>query len=334
MPVQSLKFVDYHVGGEPLRIIDQVMVLPGTTMAERLEDARRSMTDLKNAIVNEPRGHAEMFGALRTAPVEPDSDFGVIYFDASDFKAACGHGAMAIATAAVEMGWVESADGEVQVKLDIAAGRVTLSLSIERGRVRNVTYRHIPSYLLAEGVDIKTSQGNIRADVCYAGATVALIEASQLGFDPIPGEIPKLRALYREITQDRNAFQGVPNPDTGRPIQAEPVLFYRDLAETDEGISYDVAAFFGDGSLDRSPCGVGTSARLAQLYAQGKITEADRVTATSVVGSSFMARVTDPAEGAGKPMIVPQITGRAFRSASGELYFSDDDPLAAGFRVS
>jgi proline racemase len=334
MELPVIRAVDYHVAGEPLRIVLGRQAVEGATMAQKAANGALSLRGQRDFLVTEPRGHAEMFGAFLTDPVGVDSAFGALFFDASagsGFKGACGHGSIAVAVAAFDHGWVKGREGWNDISLDVPLGTVHLSVEIVEGRPMRVRYRHVPSRLLATDVRLATAQGDVRLDLVHAGALVAFLDAAAIGLSPSRATLPRLRALYAAI-RDAAEAGALTHPVTGAPCTPELVLFTADREAGENSLHYDVAALFGPGSLDRSPCGTGTSARMAQLVGRGRLDEAGRIVATSIIGSRFEGGTNGTVDLEGVTHVLPVVTGSAHMTGRHEFVRDPADGLANGFR--
>ncbi len=328
----GINTIDYHTEGQPLRIAAGIRDVPGDTMAERRAHAAHSLRDLKDFLLNEPRGHAEMFGAFLTAPVNEGSAFGVLFFDAGGFKASCGHGAIALAAAAVEQGWIPAREGKNTLFFDVPNNTVKLEVVVEGGLVSEVIYRHVTSMMVRQDVLLTCTRGRLSADIVSAGAGVALIDARQLDLSLDAATLPQLRDIYADLRRS-DVFAGLVHPVSGDPFTVDLVLFVADRGGGENHVDYDVAALFSDGSLDRSPCGTGTSARLTQLHHRGRLTEGGTVRATSLIGSTLAGRVLAATVVSGNPAIVPEIVGHAYMTGRHEFVLDQNDPFATGFRL-
>lgn len=331
---QAIRVVDYHAAGEPLRIVLGKRDVAGNTMAEKAANGSLSLREQRDFLVTEPRGHAEMFGAFLTDPVNADSAFGALFFDAtadSGFKGACGHGSIALAVAAFEQGWVKGRDGWNDIRLDVPLGTVRLAVELIGGRPARVHYHHVPSRLLAADMRLATQLGDVRLDLVQAGALVAFVDSAAIGLPPSRANLPRLRALYAVIREAAEAG-ALKHPETQAPVTPELVLFTADGPQETNSLRYDVAALFGPGSLDRSPCGTGTSARVAQLIGRGRLDMAGSILATSIIGSSFEGRAEGMIDVDGIPHVLPVVTGSAHMTGRHEFTRDASDPLRDGFR--
>lgn len=301
----EIAVLDYHVAGEPLRIVPAPVTLPGATMEARRAYAQAHLMDRARFIVAEPRGHADAFGAFLTAPVRSDSQFGALFFDGTSFKQACGHGAIALARAAIDHGWVPPETAEIRI--DVPAGQVCLRILGE-----DIEYSHVASHVLALDVLL----GGVLADIVMAGPPVVLIAHDHLS----AADLPALRALFDQITAAPIIL-----PD-GQALTVDMVQFYADR----DAAAYDTLTLFGAGAYDRSPCGTGTSARIAQLVARGRLAVGSEVEAVSLTGGRFAAR----AAAVDGPLVFPQVIAQAYPTGRATLIGHPGDPFPAGFALS
>ena len=322
-----LRTTDYHTGGEPFRIVvDGAPALPGTTVAERRE---RAMADpevqrVRRLLCHEPRGHADMYGCF---PVEPDDDgaaFGVLFWHKDGFSTACGHGTIALGAWAVETGRVAAApDGETEVAIDVPSGRVVARVRCAGGVVEAVTFRNVPAYPIARGVEVATARGPLAVDVSYGGAIYASLPAEAAGLAVVPEQVGELTALGREIKWALDDSEHARHPDDPRLSGIYGTILYDVLPDTPAGPRQRNVAVFADGEVDRSPCGSGTSARVALLdLAPGEV-----LTHDSIVGSTFHARVVETVpEG-----VITEVEGMAYRTGEHTFLLDARDPLGEGF---
>ncbi len=298
--------VDSHTEGMPTRVVTGgVGVLPGSTMAER----RLTVPDdLRTLLMHEPRGHGAMSGALLQPPVRPDADWGVVFIEVSGCLPMCGHGTIGVATVLVETGMVEVTEPETVVRLDVPAGLVEARVAVSDGRATAVTIRNVPSF----------SVGSFDGyDLAFGGNFYAIADAAQHGLTVGPEHADRLIAAGLEL------MATVPEPVHPR----DPAI--RGLKHV-VWIGADRSAVaIHPGWLDRSPCGTGTSARMAQLHARGELAIGETFVHRSVIGTSFTGRlVEETADG-----VIPEITGRAWITGMGQYLLDPDDPFPAGFRL-
>jgi proline racemase len=313
--------VDYHTGGEPFRIVTGgVPALEGATVLERRRFAREHLDHVRRLLVFEPRGHADMYGCHVVPPDDAGADLGVVFFHNEGYSTACGHGTIALVTWAVDSGVVERREGETHVVVDVPSGRVETWATVEGGRVRSVRFRNVPSYVWGEGLE---AAGRV-VDVAFGGAFYASLEERVE-----PGALPRLVALGRQIKRELEAGHEFVHPQEPELRDVYGVIFWQE--EDARPLAQRNVTVFADGQVDRSPCGSGTSARLALLDAQGRLAPGSRLLHRSIVGSEFAGRVVGETDVAGRPAVVTEVEGTAYRTGEAAFELDPDDPLGEGF---
>jgi proline racemase len=313
--------VDYHTGGEPFRIVaGGVPPLAGGTILERRRFAREHVDHVRRLLVFEPRGHADMYGCHVVPPNDDGADLGVVFFHNEGYSTACGHGTIALVTWALESGVLEPHEGETRVVVDVPSGRLETWAHVEHERVRSVRFRNVPSFVWAEGVE---AAGRV-VDVAFGGAFYASLEERVE-----PSELPRLIELGRSIKADLEAAHDVVHPLEPELRDVYGVIFWQE--EGASPLTQRNVTVFADGEVDRSPCGSGTSARLALLEAQGRLPRGADLCHLSVVGSEFSGRVVGDADVAGRAAVVTEVEGSAFRTGTSVFELDPDDPLGEGF---
>ena len=313
--------VDYHTAGEPFRIVtDGVDGLRGSTILDKRRDALERLDHVRRLLVHEPRGHADMYGCHVVEPNDDDADLGVVFFHNAGYSTACGHGTIALVTWALDSGRLERREGENHVVVDVPSGRLDTWALVENDRVRSVRFRNVPAFVWAEGVEI----GQYTVDVAFGGAFYASLEERVE-----PGELPRLIELGRELKRELEAWQDVVHPLEPELRDVYGVIFWQE--EGDEPLTQRNVTVFADGEVDRSPCGSGTSARLALLDKAGRLPRGAELRHRSIVDTEFRGWVVGDAEVAGIPAVVTEVEGSAFRT--GEHLFTVDphDTLGDGF---
>ena len=317
MPIRA---VDYHTGGEPFRIVTGgVEPLRGDTVLEKRRDALERLDHVRRLLVYEPRGHADMYGCHVVEPND-GGDLGVVFFHNAGYSTACGHGTIALVTWALDEGLVERREGENRVVVDVPSGRLETWAQVEDGRVRSVRFRNVPAYVWAEGRDV----AGRRVDVAFGGAFYASVEERVE-----PRELPRLIELGREIKRALEAEHDIAHPMEPELRDVYGVIFWQE--ESEDPLTQRNVTVFADGEVDRSPCGSGTSARLALLDRSGRLVRGSELRHLSIVGSEFRARVVGEAEVAGVPAVVTEVEGSAYRTGEHVFELDPDDPLGEGF---
>jgi proline racemase len=314
--------VDYHTGGEPFRIVTGgVPRLEGETILERRRFARERLDRFRRLLVFEPRGHADMYGCHVVPPNDGGADLGAVFFHNEGYSTACGHGTIALVTWALDEGVVERREGENRIVVDVPSGRLETWATVEDDRVRSVRFRNVPSFVWGEGIEA----AGRRVDVAFGGAFYASLEERVE-----PGELPRLIALGRELKAAVEAAHDVVHPIEPELRDVYGVIFWQDEGDEPPLTQRNVTVF-ADGEVDRSPCGSGTSARLALLDGQGRLPRGAELRHLSVVGSEFTGRVVGETEVAGRAAVVTEVEGSAFRTGRAEFELDPDDPLGEGF---
>jgi proline racemase len=300
-------------------------------MLERKLHFEARLDDLRLLLMREPRGHGAMSGAILQPPTRADADWGVLFIEVSGCLPMCGHGTIGVATVLVETGMVEVTEPETVVRLDTPAGLVAARVEVQDGRARSVTLRNVPSFLHATDATVEVpGLGRITYDMAFGGNFYALLPAAEVGLQVDPAQSAALVQRGREIMTAINAVERPVHPEDPRIAGCRHVVFH---APGRDGADARAATSIHPGWLDRSPCGTGTSARLAQLHARGELAVGDAFVNESVIGTRFTGRVVEETTVGGRPAIVPEITGRAWITAMGQYLLDAEDPFPAGFAL-
>jgi proline racemase len=324
--------VDSHTEGMPTRVITGgVGPVPGASMLERKLRFEAELDDLRLLLMREPRGHGAMSGAILQPPARADADWGVLFIEVSGCLPMCGHGTIGVATVLVETGMVAVIEPETVVRLDTPAGLVEAHVAVDGGRARSVTLRNVPSFLHARDATVEVPGiGSVRYDMAFGGNFYALVPAAEAGLEVEPAQAQALIDRGQEIIAAIDASDRPIHPEDPRIAGCRHVVFH---APGRDGADARAATSIHPGWLDRSPCGTGTSARLAQLHARGELAVGDSFVNESVIGTRFTGRVAEETTVGGRPAIVPEITGRAWITAMGQYLLDADDPFPAGFSL-
>ncbi|HST48501.1 MAG TPA: proline racemase family protein [Jatrophihabitans sp.] len=326
---------DYHTAGEPFRIVTAGQPeIEGRTVLERREFARTSaeVDAVRALLVQEPRGHADMYGGFVVPPDDDGADFGVLFWHKDGYSTACGHGTIALGAWAVSSGRVPAADdGDTEVVIDVPSGRVTARVHRAGGRVRRVAFRNVASYVVARNVPVPTSWGQVLADVSYGGALYASVEAAAVGLAVRPEHYPELIAFGREVKWALNDTEWARHPSDPRLDGIYGTILFDDLGRHAGGPHQRNVTVFADGEVDRSPCGSGTSARLALLADDGRLGPGGVLRHDSIVGTTFLGRVVARQTAESRPAVITEIEGMAYRTGTATFSLDPDDPLGTGF---
>ncbi|MDJ1134935.1 proline racemase family protein [Streptomyces iconiensis] len=328
--IRTLSAVDSHTEGMPTRVVTGgVAPIPGATMAERRVYAMRELDTLRRFLVDEPRGHPAMSGAILQPPTRQDADWGVLYVEVSGFLPMCGHGTIGVATVLVETGMVEVSEPETVVRLDTPAGLIEARVAVEDGAARHVTLRNVPAFLAQRDASVEVpGLGEIRYDMAYGGNFYAIAELAQTGLPFDRSRKDEILAAGLSIMKAVNEKNPPRHPTDPQIADCKHVQF---LAPGSDAARSRNAMAIHPGWFDRSPCGTGTSARMAQLHARGELPLHTEFVNESFIGTRFTGRLVDTAMVGEQPAVVPEFTGRAWITGTANYLLDPDDPFPHGF---
>ncbi len=324
--------IDAHTCGNPVRLVAAGgPLLPHLPMAERRAIFLRDHDWVRRALMFEPRGHDVMSGAIPYPPSRDDCDVALLYIEVSGCLPMCGHGTIGAVTALVEAGLVRPRDGRLRV--EAPAGVIEAELVQVGDRVESVRLRNVASYLDARDLDIDVPGiGVIRLDIAYGGNFYAIIEP-QPGWPGLDAQSPSdLIGMSRAVRDAVNARHQAVHATDARIAGVSHVMWCDDPRHPDADARN--AVFYGDKALDRSPCGTGSSARMAQLVARGRLSIGDRFVHESIIGTRFDCRVESATRVGSLDAIVPSVSGWAKVIGHNTIFVDDDDPLAHGFQIA
>jgi proline racemase len=317
-----IEAVDSHTEGMPTRVVTAgVDPIPGATMLERKLHFEAEMDDLRLLLMREPRGHAAMSGAILQPPTRDDADWGVLFIEVSGCLPMCGHGTIGVATVLVDAGLVDVREPETVVRLDTPAGLVEARVAVAGGRALGVTLRNVPSFLYERDRRVRDAV----CDIAFGGNFYALVAVDDV--DPALADeyIRRGAELMAAVNEDPPV-----HPLDRRIAGCRHVVFH---APGRDGADARNATSIHPGWLDRSPCGTGTCARMAQLHARGELAIGEPFVNESVIGTRFTGRLVEETRVGDLPAVVPEITGRAWVTGRGEYLLESDDPFPAGFAL-
>ncbi len=325
--------IDAHTGGEPLRIFTGGWPdLPGDTILAKRQYARTHHDALRTALMWEPRGHADMYGCLLVSPVTPDGDVGVLFMHNEGFSTMCGHGIIGLVKIGVETDLFPATGPERVVRIDTPAGRVTATAHLNAGRVERVSFRNVPSFLLARDLEVDVPGiGRVRCDIAFGGAFYAYVDADALGLTLTP-------AFYRRIIEDGMRIKravmeqyAIVHPDGDGDLNFLYGTVF--VSSKHAGVHSRNVCVFAEGEVDRSPTGTGVSGRVAIHHAGGELAAGEVITIESIVGSRFTGVVTDVTTVGGLAAVIPEVSGTAFITGRHEFLIDPDDPFRDGFML-
>lgn len=324
--------VDSHTMGEPTRVVIGGMgPIPGKTMADKMDSLKTRFDHIRTSLMLEPRGHRDMFGSILMEPTDSRADLGVVFMDGGGYLSMCGHGTIGAVTVALEMGILQLKEPLTKVVFDTPSGLVTAVAETENGGVKGVSVENVPCFLFREGVQIDLEGfGPIPIDIAFGGNFFALVDNALLGLRIAPENAGDLVKTALSILHQVNRAVEVSHP-------TKPHLCSVDLVEIHEEIEGLKArgrnvVVFGEGQVDRSPCGTGTCAKMAALFAKGKLGLGEEFVHESIIGTTFSGRLLRETVVGGSPAVIPEITGQAFITGIHQFLINPADPLKYGFR--
>ena len=326
----SLKTIDSHTMGESTRIVyEGFPELPGKTMMDKKKYLVEHYDFLRSALMLEPRGHRDMFGAVLTEPVHEEADFGVIFMDSGGCLNMCGHGSIGTASMLVETGMVPVTEPYTEVVLDAPSGVIRTKVCVKDGKAEEVSILNVPAFLYRQNLEIETREwGKVSYDISFGGSFFALVDAEKIGLALEMENVEKITELGMELLTLINGAVEIRHPylDITTVDLAE---FYSHTDNPKADMKNCV--IFGDAQADRSPCGTGTSAKLATLVAKGELAIGEEFVYERITGSLFRGKAVQEVEISGGKGIIPQITGSAYITGLNEWIIDEKDPLKYGF---
>ena len=324
--------LDYHTAGEPLRIVTGGLPeIPGDTLLARRRYMKSELDHYRGFLMLEPRGHADMYGAVLTPPVSPDGDVGVLFLHNEGYSTMCGHGIIAMVTAGLEHGLFQVDDPDA-IRIDTPAGRITASARRDpSGHVASVSFRNVPSFVLHEDHAVEVEGRSIACTIAYGGVFYAYVDAASCGFELIPAEAPGLIRLGQQIKEVINRQNVICHPEGSEDLNyLYGTIFVRDYAKP--GHSRNVC-IFAAGELDRSPTGTGVSGRAAIQYSRGQLGLGDTLNIESIIGTAFQVRCVEEVKVCDRQAVIPEVSGSAHVTGEHTFILDERDPLHAGFLV-
>ncbi len=332
MATKTFFCIDAHTCGNPVRVVaGGGPHLVGDSMSERRQHFLRDYDWIRQGLMFEPRGHDMMSGSILYPPTDPANDVGILFIETSGCLPMCGHGTIGTVTVAIEHGLVIPKTPGV-LRLEVPAGLVLAEYTQVGQRVKSVKITNVASFLAAENIGVHCADlGELTMDVAYGGNFYGIIDPQPnfRGLEHYRAE--QLIAWAREIRAKVNETHSFVHPDNPT-IQGLSHIQWTG-AVLDPTSTARNAVFYGEKAIDRSPCGTGTSARMAQWYAQGKLQPGDLFIHESIIGSKFTGRIAAQTTVGGLPAIVPSIEGWAIVHGLNQIFLDDEDPYVHGFQV-
>jgi proline racemase len=326
-----ISVIDTHTEGEPTRIITGgIPPLLGRSIAEKREYFKLHYDELRKLLMLEPRGHDNMFGALLVEPTSPNAHLGVIFMDTYGYLNMCGHGSMAVATVAIETGLIPHHHSKSPIILDTPAGLVYIMPELDKGKVQSVTLKNVPAFLVHQDFAIQPpNMDSIVLDIAFGGNFFGIIHSNLFGgiyhdrLDNLVSTGMQILKMLRQIP--------IQHP-TERHINKIDLIEFSGAPSTSKADTCNLAVF-GNRQVDRSPCGTGTSAKMAALYARGELKLNEEYCAESILGTHFIGKLVEEVKVGDYAAVIPLITGSAHVIALSQIILDPRDPFTSGFHV-
>jgi proline racemase len=323
--------IDSHTMGEPTRIVvGGVPNIPGKTMPEKKAYLEEHLDWVRTAIMLEPRGHNDMFGSIVTQPTTEEADLGIIFMDGGGYLNMCGHGSIGAATVAVESGMVPAVEPVTNLTLEAPAGLVKASVKVENGKAKEVSIINVPAFLYKRDVEVDVPGiGKVTMDISFGGSFFAIVKAENLGLEISPASAQKLIEVGMNVIKAVNEQIEIQHPTLPHIKTVDLCEIYGPAKSADATMQN--AVVFGQGQLDRSPCGTGTSAKMATLYAKGLLKMKEDFIYESIIQTKFKGRVLEETKVGDYDAIIPEITGAAYITGHNQFFIDPEDPVKHGF---
>lgn len=332
MPLHTIKTIDMHTGGEPLRVIlEGYPEIKGDTVLAKRQYLKDNLDHLRTALMHEPRGHADMYGCLIVEPNDDGADFGIIFLHNEGYSTMCGHAIIAIGALAVQLGWVPLTGPETTIKIDAPCGRITAFVRHEGSKVASVRFHCVPSFVLAADVIVDVpGLGQITCDIAYGGAFYAYVQAKDLDLTLDKTQyrllIERGMQIKRAVMESKLAIE--------HPFEADLSFLYGTIFIDESptpGIDSRNVCIFAEGEVDRCPTGSGVSGRMAIHHLKQELAFGDIMRIESITGSVFSGKVVELSTYGAYPAVIPEVEGRAFITGRHEFVIDEEDPFAYGF---
>lgn len=323
--------IDTHTGGGPTRTITGgIPYIPGDTVAEKMLYLKENMDWIRTSLMYEPRGHSVMSGVILTEPKHPEADVGTIFIETGGYLPMCGHDTIGVATAMVETGMIRVTEPETIINLDTPAGLTRVRVKVEDGRAREVSFLGVPSFVLKDNIEVNVPElGTLTLDIAYGGNVYAILPAESVGVAIKPANASALIEKGRYIKHAVNDQVKIQHPELDFINDCTHVEFYGPATSPEAHLQN--AVILSDSGMDRSPCGTGTSAKVALMYSRDELGLNEPFVYESTIGSLFTARLIEETTVGDIPAVIPEITGSAHIMGMNQLFIDPEDPLKDGF---
>jgi len=327
---RGLHAIDSHTAGEPTRIIiGGIPNIKGSSMPEKKAYLEKHLDHIRTAVMLEPRGHNDMFGSILVAPTNKEADFGIIFMDGGGYLNMCGHGTIGAVTAAIETGMVDMVEPVTKVVLEAPAGIIRAEANVENKKVKSVAFVNVPAFLYKKDQVVNLDGKDIKFDISFGGSFFAIVHAGQFGLEIKPENTSKLTEAALKLRDKINSTIEIAHPTLSHIKTVDLVEIYD--KPTHPEANYKNVVIFGQGQVDRSPCGTGTSAKLATLHAKGEIKEGEKFVYESILGTLFYGEIVGTTKVGEYNAVLPKIAGSAYITGFNHFVIDETDPVKYGF---
>ena len=329
----EIQTIDSHTEGEPLRIIlSGYPALKGKTLLEKRTNAHHLHDELRKALIWEPRGHRDMYGAIVVESDTPGADFGVIFIHNEGYSTGCGHAVIALTKVFVETGLIPMNEPETEVKMDVPSGFIKSYAKVKNGQVTGVRFENVPSFVQSLDTEIDVPGiGKINYDLAFGGAFYAFVDVAQLGLDctsKYQNQLIETGIKIKHAVMDSVKMVHPLEPDMNFLYGT----IFTGVSKNPNHHSRNVC-IFAEGEVDRSPTGTGVSARAAILHAKDEIKLGESIIIESIIGSTFSVKVVETTTFGNYDAVIPEVSGNAYITGKNTFWINPEDPLKNGFII-
>jgi proline racemase len=322
--------IDTHTAGGPTRIITSgIPALPGKSVEEKYGYFQSQYDFIRKLLLNEPRGHKDMYGAVLVEPTQPEADLGVFFMNTTGYLPSCVHSTLGVATALLETGALKPKSITGEIFVETPSGLISLLPTYRDDNVDSIRLKTRPAYIHSPEELISFKGQTVKAGIVFSGVFFLLVDAQNIGLDVIPEKIQEFVTLGRELLKSANLSLVVSHPENPSFCELALVLFYKQVSE-----QYFRDIVIGrSGGVDRSPCGAGTGALAAYEYKSGRLGLHDGITVQGITGGQFEGHIAQLTNVGVYPGLVPEISGCAFITGFHQFVLTSNDPLQEGFSL-
>jgi trans-L-3-hydroxyproline dehydratase len=328
----SIKSIDLHTGGEPLRILTHGLPeIKGDTILKKKKYFRNNFDFIRTGTMLEPRGHADMYGAIITEPVTENADFGTFFLHNEGYSTMCGHAIIALVKLVLDMNLIQKRGSNPEIIIDAPPGQIIARAQLKNGVVEMVRFVNVPSFVLYSNETVLVDGiGNVEFDIAFGGAFYAICESAQFGLKMMANEYDRMIDIGRRIKQTIIEKYEIKHPFEDDLSFLYGTIFTGPAISESNRHSRNVC-IFANGEVDRSATGSGVSARAALLHAKGELQENQRVTIESILGTTMVVEIKKLSQYGPYNAVIPEVGGSAFITGQNTFYFDPEDPLGKGF---